>query len=1381
MSPKDFLLKLKIFALVILPLTKIAGQNLHENLIFESFNEEISTRAISVITKDDKGIVWIGTQGDGLSSFNGYEFKQYKHDWDNVNTLDNSVVNSIFIDSYKNLWVGTQEGLNLYNRNLDHFIQIKLDSLDSKIPVKTINETDNKKLLIGTHGYGAFVLDIKSMKCQVVSTYFLENIKNFQINSIKITPRGATLIGTNKGLYKYNIQTNEIIPAKFTTLKGSETINSSIQSITTKKDGSIWLGTENNGLIEVFTNPTNYYEFKTYGITNKRILSLEIDKNGSLFCGTENDGLFIIDKKKNFHSLKHDKSNTKGIKSNSIWSIYVDEKNRIWVGYFNQGIDIYDKDKQRFKSIESIPNKDQSLFSNSVTAITQDKFGKLYFGIGDGGLDVYDPEKNNFTHLIDQSNPIAKGLISKDVVTVFTDSENNLWVGTWNSGFFYLENGSNNFKNVQIKNSKGVLKSNRIMSFAEDSKGNIWIGSFLSGLYSFNIKTKKLTHHQEKTLQDNYIDTKNIRKLIIDQNDDLWLGTRTGLFKISNINNNPKVKSYNSFLNESLNTKAEFNVITTLFEDHYKNIWIGTDGYGLCSIDPNDNSVNWYNNYESFIHQTIYSIVESDENNIWITGNNGISKYNTKSKTFKNYNIQDGLLANNFNKNSAYISDNNLIYFGCYKGINYFDPNSIIIDKDVPKVYLSDFKLSNKKVIPGEKNSPLVKVINETKSLKLKHDQSLFTIDFFGLSYTRSKNINYAYYLDGFEENWNYVGKNRSATYTNIPPGNYNFKVKAANSDGIWNNTPTVLNIVILPPWWKTNLATFLFFLTFITFIILFYRFLNLRFKEKLEIKREREERRQIEGLNAKKIQFFTNISHEFRTPLTLILNPLEDIIKNKSLILPEQISEKHKIIYKNSKRLSRLIDELMDFRKLQFNKIELNVSKFDLIGFIKEVASHFEEEAVQRNIKLSIDNETSEINIWADPSMLEKIIFNLLSNAFKATSKGGNVKLRIKQTNKTLIFPLINKKEKYHGIEISISDSGIGIKEENLDKIFSRFYQVNEFDKQYYGGTGIGLEVVKNFIDLHKGIINVKSKKNIGTKFTIILPKGNNHFKIKFEENELDLNSQKFKQINIIDNKNSLNIESKISKKTILIVEDNLELGKYLKSELIEEYRVKIAENGEQGLNKAIDFIPDLIISDVMMPIMDGFEFCEKIKSNKKTCHIPLLMLTAKGMQIDKIKGIEIGADAYVTKPFNMQVLKSQIKQLISSREILFNKYFKGIENTDLSLQTSRDKQFITSVLNYINDNINNPNLSVESLADELFLSRSKLYRKIKFLTGDTATEFIRKIKLEKAKELLNTTDLTVSEISYKVGFSSPSYFTKCFKLHFGKIPKEFRSKNYN
>ena len=1381
MSPKDFLLKLKIFALVILPLTKIAGQNLHENLIFESFNEEISTRAISVITKDDKGIVWIGTQGDGLSSFNGYEFKQYKHDWDNVNTLDNSVVNSIFIDSYKNLWVGTQEGLNLYNRNLDHFIQIKLDSLDSKIPVKTINETDNKKLLIGTHGYGAFVLDIKSMKCQVVSTYFLENIKNFQINSIKTTSRGASLIGTNKGLYKYNIQTNELIPAKFTTLKGSETINSSIQSITTKKDGSIWLGTENNGLIEVFTNPTNYYEFKTYGITNKRVLSLEIDKNGSLFCGTENDGLFIIDKKKNFHSLKHDKSNTKGIKSNSIWSIYVDEKNRIWVGYFNQGIDIYDKDKQRFKSIESIPNKDQSLFSNSVTAITQDKFGKLYFGIGDGGLDVYDPEKNNFTHLIDQSNPIAKGLISKDVVTVFTDSENNLWVGTWNSGFFYLENGSNNFKNVQIKNSKGVLKSNRIMSFAEDSKGNIWIGSFLSGLYSFNIKTKKLTHHQEKTLQDNYIDTKNIRKLIIDQNDDLWLGTRTGLFKISNINNNPEVISYNSFLNESLNTKAEFNVITTLFEDHYKNIWIGTDGYGLCSIDPNDNSVNWYNNYESFIHQTIYSIVESDENNIWITGNNGISKYNTKSKTFKNYNIQDGLLANNFNKNSAYISDNNLIYFGCYKGINYFDPNSIIIDKDVPKVYLSDFKLSNKKVIPGEKNSPLVKVINETKSLKLKHDQSLFTIDFFGLSYTRSKNINYAYYLDGFEENWNYVGKNRSATYTNIPPGNYNFKVKAANSDGIWNNTPTVLNIVILPPWWKTNLATFLFFLTFITFIILFYRFLNLRFKEKLEIKREREERRQIEGLNAKKIQFFTNISHEFRTPLTLILNPLEDIIKNKSFILPEQISEKHKIIYKNSKRLSRLIDELMDFRKLQFNKIELNVSKFDLIGFTKEVASHFEEEAVQRNIKLSIDNETSEINIWADPSMLEKIIFNLLSNAFKATSKGGNVKLRIKQTNKTLIFPLINKKEKYHGIEISISDSGIGIKEENLDKIFSRFYQVNEFDKQYYGGTGIGLEVVKNFIDLHKGIINVKSKKNIGTKFTIILPKGNNHFKIKFEENELDLNSQKFKQINIIDNKNSLNIESKISKKTILIVEDNLELGKYLKSELIEEYRVKIAENGEQGLNKAIDFIPDLIISDVMMPIMDGFEFCEKIKSNKKTCHIPLLMLTAKGMQIDKIKGIEIGADAYVTKPFDMQVLKSQIKQLISSREILFNKYFKGIENTDLSLQTSRDKQFITSVLNYINDNINNPNLSVESLADELFLSRSKLYRKIKFLTGDTATEFIRKIKLEKAKELLNTTDLTVSEISYKVGFSSPSYFTKCFKLHFGNIPKEFRFKNNN
>ena len=661
--------------------------------------------------------------------------------------------------------------------------------------------------------------------------------------------------------------------------------------------------------------------------------------------------------------------------------------------------------------------------------------------------------------------------------------------------------------------------------------------------------------------------------------------------------------------------------------------------------------------------------------------------------------------------------------------------------------------------------------------LQLNHDQSLFTIDYFGLSFTRAKNLEYAYYLEGFEPSWNYVGKTRNATYTNIPPGSYIFKVKAANSDGIWSNSHTSLEIEILPPWWKTNLASLLFLVIFLSTIYNIYRFVKIRVKERLEIKREREERKQLEGLNAKKIQFFTNISHEFRTPLTLILNPLEDIISNDNLNLPENIKEKHNIIYKNSKRLKRLINELMDFRKLQFDKMEVNVSKFNLIPFIEEVASHFEEEATQRNIDLTLENKINQLNIWADPSMLEKIVFNLLSNAFKATKEHGKVTLKVHETENEMYFPLIKDKKLIEGICISISDSGIGINSKDLDKIFSRFYQVKELDKQYYGGTGIGLEVVKSFVDLHKGKIDVKSQNSIGTQFKIYFPKGNEHFNKNPPTQKLNLNHSNFEQINDgIDQIDLKDSKKRETKKTILIVEDNLELKNYLKNELTETYKIKTAENGQEGLEKALKFMPDIIVTDIMMPIMDGFEFCIKVKNDIKTSHIPLLMMTAKGMQIDKIKGIDSGADAYITKPFNMGVMKSHIKQLITSRQILFEKYFNGIQNEDLSNTTSLDKEFITNVLEYIHKNIGDSSLGVEHIAEELFLSRSKLYRKIKALTGDTATEFIRKIKLEKAKELLEKTDMTVSEICYKVGFSSPSYFTKCFKNHFGIIPKEIR-----
>ena len=996
----------------------------------------------------------------------------------------------------------------------------------------------------------------------------------------------------------------------------------------------------------------------------------------------------------------------------------------------------------------------------------------------DGGVDVYDPKKEKFINLYDQKNPIAKGLNTLDIPTIFIDSKKNVWIGTWDSGIYFLKYNSKKFVVKNPSKTNSVFKSNRVMSFDEDSKGTIWIGTFGDGLYSYDNFSETFTHYNSLEFQKHNINTSNIRKVLVDHKDAIWIGTRNGVFKIEKDKTAAfKVYSIRDLTNNTSNLELkESSIVFSLFEDSKNNIWFGTLGYGLAKYTAKNKSLVWYTMDNGLIHETISSISQGINGSLWVGGNKGLSKLDIKKNTFTNFNKKDGLLSNSFNYNAVFRDIDNVLYFGNLKGINYFNPDKIIYNQEKTKVNLSNFKISNEVITPETKNSPLINVISKTKEIVLNYNQSSFTFEYVGVNYTRGENNQYAYFLEGFDENWNYVETTRSATYKNVPPGDYTFMVKASNNDEIWNNTPRTLKIKILTPWWKTNLALFIFTLITLTTVLIIYNFLNVRLKERQQIKKEREERAQDEALNAKKIQFFTNISHEFRTPLTLILNPLEAIIENTSVQLPNDISEKHATIYKNSKRLSRLIDELMDFRKLQFNKMSINASKFEIVPFVKEVVSHFEEEAAQRNIILSVESQQENTSIWADPSMLEKIIFNLLSNAFKATKDNGMVSINIQIPLQPIDFPLLNGKEDFYGIEISILDSGIGIDKKDLEHIFTRFYQSNEMDKQYYGGTGIGLEVVKNFIDLHMGIIEVRSEQKKGTEFKILLPLGSKHLNLSKTDSDSKTNDEIYEQIN----KSEINLETanngERNKKTVLIVEDNSELRNYLKNELKEDYKVKIAINGKEGLLMAVKFIPDLVISDVMMPIMDGFEMCQKIKNDIRVSHIPLLMLTAKGMQIDRVKGIDSGADVYLNKPFNMHVLKAHLSQLLNSRQILFNKYYNGVSDKELRNTTSLDKQFITNILEYIHENITDPALNVENLADKLLISRSKLYRKIKALTGNTANEFIRNIRLEKAKQFLENSDYSISEISYKTGFSSPSYFTKCYKIQFGILPTDVR-----
>ncbi|RUA16330.1 MAG: hybrid sensor histidine kinase/response regulator, partial [Flavobacteriia bacterium] len=1023
-------------------------------------------------------------------------------------------------------------------------------------------------------------------------------------------------------------------------------------------------------------------------------------------------------------------------------------------------------------------NNPNSLQVSSVTSIVEDSSGKLFIGMDGGGIDIYDPGKNHFTHINTRTHGAYSGLTSDYIQTIFLDSHQNLWAGSWDKGLFFLKKGSTHFINYSPNNTNGIFTANTVMSIDEGPNGDIWIGSYRNGLYTYRPGTGDFAHHGDIVGQ-NGPNGYFIWKILFDNDGDLWMGTTKGLYRVYRSKNGGlSVKGLQEGMQKEYDNPVTANHILSLYQTEDDILWIGTKGAGICRYDKTSDTFVWYNTYKGQKQENVCGIIGDDRGNIWLGGNSGITKMELGTGKFTDYSINDGLLSNDYNMNSTFRDNKGYIYFGGYQGIDYFDPEEIIKNTDRPSLYLKDLKLFNQKVTPLEKGSPLARVISESDSIVLNNKQSVFTIEYAGISYTRPEKNNYAYYLEGYEKTWNYVGNAKSATYTNLAPGNYVFKLKASNNDGVWSESPLTLAIKVLPPWWKSSWAIILYVILLLSALYLLNWLTNIRIQERQMVSNEREKRLQEAELNERKFQFFTNISHEFRTPLTLIANPLKDILKDPALQLPEDVREKHRTIYRNTNRLSRLVDELLDFRKLEINKVEIRASKLCLGDFMVRVTDHFKEEARSRGIQMDITTQCQVIELWADSDMLEKIAFNILSNAFKVTPDGGSINIEMFRYEEPVLLPLVDSVVPVQAVEFSISDTGPGLHEDQLEKIFERFYQVQNLNNTYYGGTGIGLEVVESFVKLHKGKVTVDSRLGEGTTFRVILPAGNAHF----TEQEILQDPTIHKEaMNQYDNVQTAIVPSdKVGQTacphTLLIVEDNAELRNYLFKELSAHYRTRVAKNGKEGLMLAKQLLPDVILTDVIMPEMDGYELCRRIKGDMRTSHIPVLMLTAKSLTDDHIQGIEQGADEYLVKPFDMRLLQSRLSQLITTRQLIFNKYFGELgTKVEFGHTDPVDKEFIEKILEHIHANIGDPLLGVESLASELKLSRSQLYRKIKTLSGMTASEFIRSVRLKVAKQILeNGGETNIGELSYRVGFSSPSYFTKCFKHHFGVIPTQ-------
>ncbi|MCP2029867.1 signal transduction histidine kinase/ligand-binding sensor domain-containing protein/DNA-binding response OmpR family regulator [Flavobacterium sp. HSC-32F16] len=1356
-------------------MNSLFSQNTFENYRFRLVDNETSKSGIYTIAQDQFGVMWVGTNGAGLYKYDGINYVGYEQDSKRSNSINSNLIYTVYVDTKNRLWVGTDEGLCLYNRNLDTFENIDLRKQSQKetvISVKSIIEDDHGNIFLGTFNNGLLKLNVNSRE---ITRLKLDtpNPANYLINSLVKDKKGTIYLGTNSGLKVVDPIKNEV--KKVNIAKDNELLSGTIVSMFFDSKQNLWIGNGFKGLVKADLYSKDK-KAVSYPITRKRIMSILASDPETILCATENDGLIIINdqgvvQKKYINS----KYNNRSLGSNSVWSLFLDKENRIWLGYYNKGLGVFDRIKNKVRGIESLAGNPQSLQTNCVTSIAKDNEGQLWISMEGGGVDVYNPETKNFKHITKLDTRFYSGLTNGNITKVFIDKNQNVWLASWNEGIFFLKKGSRNFINYNTKNTPD-LASDNIMSITEDSRGVVWIGTFSKGLHYYTPSDGRFHHCNQKPFYANGMVNLDIRKVMVDSDDDVWVGSTTGLYKVSTKDFvSFSVTSLRDKMSEKLKNHKSIHTINTLYQTKNKEIWIGTDGAGLFSYNKKTDGLKWYINFNGLHEKSIASIVESNDGRIWLSGKKGISRLDLKNKTTVNYSTYDGLLGNDFNNNSVLKDENGILYFGGYEGLNYFNPSNLVKSKKQLPIYFTDLKLFNKSVRPLEKNSPLIKVISETKKIILKHDQSVFTIDFIGINYSFPARNEFAYYLEGFEDSWNYVGSKRSATYTNLAPGKYLFKVKASEKNGAWSQKPLELEIEILPPWWKTSFAYLFYSLLVLAAIHFGNQYYQNRFKQKQLIQFEQKKAVQIEKLNDKKLQFFTNISHEFRTPLTLILNPLGDIIKNNSLELSGSVLNKLKTIQKSSDRLSRLINELMDFNQLQFNKMPLQVQQLEVVGFTKEIVSYFDEEAQSRGIQLQFQSDKKSLKDWVDPKMFEKIIFNVISNAFKVTPDNGKIIVKLMVNEELVYFPLLSPAYTNSSFSVIVEDTGAGLDKKDIKRIFDRFYQVNNLNKAYYGSTGIGLEVVRGFVELHKGIIDVESVLGAGTTFKLIFPIG----KEFFNQNEI-LNEEfkKEKKISFtpIVEKETVEVVEEQEKKdrvyTILIVEDNTELRNYLKNELKKEYKVITAENGRIGLEIALQKLPDLILTDVIMPVMNGLELCKNIKADLKTSHIPLMMLSAKALIKDKLEGIDSGADMYLSKPFDMDILRSSLVQLLKSRQIMFNKFYNGITPKAKEKTTTLDNDFIKNVLNYINENINEYELSVEVLASKVFLSRSQLYRKIKTLTGVSVNEFIRNVRLEKAKELIELGNDNITEISIKVGFSSPSYFTKCYKEKYGHLP---------
>lgn len=1383
-----------------------------DNIFFDHLTTEdgLSQSDINAIYQDHQGFMWFATH-DGLNKYDGYEFTVYNPSPNKPGSINSNLIFDIVGDKKGNLWIATTgSGLNYFDRATEKFTSFthsKENPLSlSDDHISTIFKDRKDRLWIGTNK-GMNMLAVNKLLDSVAfhsfdfePEPFSPNWDGRRIYAIFENAKNQLLVGGVGGLFKLSRDQNGAL--YFKSINDDLGLTDvTVTSIAEDIDGRLIVGT----IAGMYTQKRSGKNNKLVKIFDGYFNDIIVDKSQNVWCGT-NSGLLLFHNSSDatlpnyLKTFTYNPLESNSISKNIIKSLTIDKTGIIWIGTNGGGVNKFDPKRKQFDHIRKTlhPN---SLSYDKIRSLFEDSNGTLWVGTEGGGLNmqakVDEVAKYNDFQTFDA---ISRAFAITETIQ---NGKKTLFIGAEGTPALF-ELDITNPKSIKESNIKPIQGSSySVFALLTDSEQNIWIGTYGGGLSrwapdkSGNDYVKTTFKKQES--DPNSLSSNIIRSIYEDRSGNIWVGTADGLSRLSAKERNSENPKFDVFKNlpGDKNTLSH-NYILALYESVAGDLWIGTFGGGLSTYIPSSSSAK--GSFVSFTltdglpNNVIKGILEDDYENLWLSTNQGLSRFNPATKKFKNYDVNDGLQSNEFQELAALKRTDGEMLFGGINGFNAFYPENIKENTLTAETVLTNFSIFNETVAIDEAfNNRVIleKPLIDTDEIKLKHWENSFSFEFASLHYAAPQKNKFAYTLEGFDKDWiNTSSSKRFATYTNLEPGDYTLKVKASNNDGLWDKTPSSIKVTIVPPFWQTIWAYFLYGLVGILGLFAYRKFTIIKTTKKHSLELEHLEKEKYEDMQQMKLEFFTNISHEFRTPLTLIKGPLEYLKKKGHQLSPEKASEQYNLMQKNTDYLMRLVNQLLDFRKMGQGKLRLVVRNNNIVSFIKEIGEPFQFTAHKRGIDFNVTATPKGILSWFDHEALEKIMNNLLSNAFKFTPEFGQIAVEISEGAEAAVAELLAlEQDRASYVIVQVKDSGAGIPKENVSHIFERFYVEQDKSKKNLNGAGIGLSFVKNLVELHQGKITVVSEPNLETNFIIALPIARESYEnieeitIK-EETESDFKMRSSVAESFAVSLNDEIMDTELSNKrskspVLLVVDDNPDIRSFIKNTLDDQYTIHEAENGKQGLEMALSIVPNIILTDVVMPMMDGLELCEKIKTKTVTSHIPVIMITAKSSQESEVAGLQNGADDYIRKPFDIELLQLKLNNIVKQREDLRRRF-----NREITLQpkevtvTSTDELFLQQAIEIVEKHMTNTDFNVEMMVKEMGHSRSNLYLKFKEITGLSSSEFIRNIRLKRAVQLFDQSDLSVKEIMYMTGFNTASYFSKCFKKQFGVIPSEYVAK---